>query len=139
MIEDEQGTTAAEREDESQSARPVTRARPKNPKELFFDAIPNRTRESGSVLRGHLTGKTAFILHDTKEEYLLDWSSTECQIKNSITGTVDCKITISSQDLMKIASGDLNAQIAMLSSKITIEGRADYAVYVFNLIAPYMH
>lgn len=142
MAEDKEnknsGATTQDQDEETQgSSRPVTRMRPKNPKELFLEAIPYRAKESAATLRTHLTGKIGFSIQDTNEKFCIDWSSAECQVKANHPETLDCHVSLSSGDLMRIASGDLNAQIAMLSTRVLIQGKADYAVYVFNLIAPY--
>ncbi|RME62034.1 MAG: hypothetical protein D6780_00530, partial [Candidatus Dadabacteria bacterium] len=45
----------------------------------------------------------------------------------------ECLIEIESYWLEKIFSHQLNPQIAMLSEKILVEGKATLAVYFFNL------
>jgi hypothetical protein len=52
------------------------------------------------------------------------------------SATPDCVIRINQTNLLKIAAGDLNPQVAMLSSKIKVSGRASLAIYFFNLVAP---
>jgi len=47
-----------------------------------------------------------------------------------------CSIKISDENLMRIASGDLNPQLAMLSDKIQVDGKHSIAMYFFNLVAP---
>ena len=48
----------------------------------------------------------------------------------------DCSIRLSEDNLLRIASGDLNPQVGMLSDKIRVKGKSSIAVYFFNLIAP---
>ena len=51
-------------------------------------------------------------------------------------GAPDCTIRLSEDNLLRVASGDLNPQVGMLSDKIRVTGKVSFAVYFFNLIAP---
>jgi putative sterol carrier protein len=48
----------------------------------------------------------------------------------------DCVISIHEQVLLRIANGELNPQVTMLSDRLKIDGQAALGVYFFNLIAP---
>jgi hypothetical protein len=52
------------------------------------------------------------------------------------TAAVDCTIQLSEHTLLRIAAGELNAQVAMISDKVKVRGTSGLAVYFFNLIAP---
>ncbi|MFM1847500.1 MAG: sterol transfer family, partial [Pseudomonadota bacterium] len=51
-------------------------------------------------------------------------------------GAADCSIRLSEDSLLRVASGDLNPQVGMLSDKIKVQGKVSFAVYFFNLVAP---
>ncbi len=120
-----------------QIKRPEVRVRPKNADELILNAVPQRARTAGDKLRVHLTGKTVISIRNTTERYLLDWSGPDMVASKASSDDADCKITLSEADLMKISTGDLNPQILMLSHKVSVSGKADHAIYIFNLIAPH--
>lgn len=117
--------------------RPEVRMRPKNVEELLLEAVPQRARSAGEKLKLHLTGKTLISLKNSTDRYLLDWSGAEMITSKAASDDADCKITLSESDLMKISTGDLNPQILMLSHKVSVSGKADHAIYIFNLIAPH--
>lgn len=51
----------------------------------------------------------------------------------------DLLIRMHSGDARRLLAGDLNPQIAMLSGKIQIEGRANLAMYLFNVLGSGEH
>lgn len=46
-------------------------------------------------------------------------------------------IRLSMQALLRIAAGDLNPQMALVSDKVTVTGDHGLAMYFFNLVAPF--
>lgn len=112
------------------------RIRPKNVDELILAAIPERARYAGPNLRGHLTGKVRFLIGPSGKAFTVDWTSDEIKTAQSDDPDAACTIELSEADLMRIAAGELNPQVAMLSHKVRVQGNADHAIYVFNLIAP---
>jgi putative sterol carrier protein len=104
---------------------------------LLGEEIVHRANREQTKLRPYLTGKIQIDIIDKKQKYLFDWSSdvVSCQ-KNENGNTSDCSITLTEDNLLRIASGDLNPQLAMLSDKIKVSGKLNLAIYWFNLIAP---
>lgn len=123
-------------DDEPPAPRPEVRMRPKNVEELLLDAVPQRARTAGEKLRMHLNGRTVISLRNSGDTYMLDWSGPQMVTSKTDAKDADCTIVLSEADLMKLSSGDLNPQILMLSHKVHVSGKADHAIYVFNLIAP---
>lgn len=122
--------------EEEQPRRPALRVRPKNSKELFLEAIPERSRFASANLKSHLSGKIEFEIKPSGVRYTVDWSGEELKSSEGSVDEAACTIKISEADLMRIVSGDLNPQVAMLSHRVFISGNPDHAVYAFNLIAP---
>ena len=103
---------------------------------LVRDIVLNAGR-SGPKLRELLAGTILVQMTDSGKRYLIDWS--EPELRSSTVGkeaTADCTISLSEDHLRRIASGELNPQIAMLSEKVQVAGRKGAAMYLFNLIAP---
>lgn len=112
------------------------RRRFRNARELMTDELLNRARNANPKLRAQLLGSVLVTIKGSQERYLLDWSTEEIKVEATQQTLADCMIKISEDNLLKIASGDLNPQIGMLSEKIHLEGNPSLAVYFFNLIAP---
>lgn len=110
--------------------------RPRTAQELFLDAIPERARFAGQNLKSHLTGRIRFVMKPSGAPYTIDWSGSDLKAVEGAEGDAACTIDISEADLMRIVAGELNPQVAMLSHKVRIQGSAEHASYVFNLIAP---
>jgi len=112
----------------------VRRADIRSARDLFGEEICARARGQ-QRLREHLKG-TILVSIDGKERYLFDWSADDPRCTPNAQGDkADCRIEMHEEDLLKILSGMLNPQIAMLSDKMTIFGRGELAVYFFNLVA----
>jgi hypothetical protein len=112
--------------------------RVRNARELMTEELSRRASYANPKLRAQLVGSILVHVKGVNQErYLFDWSTETLNVATVAPGTpADCTITILEDNLMRIASGDLNPQIGMLSDKITLEGRPNLAVYFFNLIAP---
>lgn len=100
---------------------------------LFEDVAARRGREGDSKLRSQLSGPIRFSILDRKQDFLIDWTGKDLSIQKDSKAPADCSIALSSDDLLSIARGRLNPQIAMLSHKVKVEGKMELAVYVFNL------
>lgn len=111
-----------------------------NARELLTEELGQRVQRANSRLRSNLTGSIVFEL-DGRDKYIFDWSTEALNIGPTDSDKADCVIKISEDNLMKVASGDLNPQVGMLSDKIFVSGRLGLAIYIFNLIAPrgFMH
>lgn len=106
-----------------------------NSKELLLNVVNERLNSLRPSLSQHFTGKLVVSL-SLRENYQIDWSQPKFEIKVADSPQGDTVIEISDVDLMKVASGVLNPQIAMLSHKIYVKGNTEPAVYFFNLVAP---
>lgn len=96
---------------------------------------------SAPKLRELLEGTIMIAINNSDKRYLIDWSQPQIKaekLKASGSAAISaaCTIALSEDNLLKIANGDLNPQIAMLAQKIKVEGRKAAAMYFFNLIAP---
>ncbi len=115
------------------------------PQELLVATLPARAACVDQKLRSNLVGSVLVHLRDSGEKFLFDWSTEDIKSEKVTTvategeGAPDCTIHLSGTNLMKIASGDLNPQVAMLSDKVKVEGVVGLGIYFFNLIAPRSH
>lgn len=132
----ERTTERSPRSGSSQHGRRVESAA-----ELFEDEIVQRANRDQVRLRPYLTGKIIVEIEDKKKKYLFDWSADAVKCGATNENESDCKISITEEHLLKIAAGDLNPQLAMLSDKVKVKGQLSLAIYIFNLIAPraYLH
>jgi putative sterol carrier protein len=105
-------------------------------KDLIFGPVRERAQRANDKLRSHLSGTILLSLTDSSEKYHFSWKSKDIVITEGAADSTDCTIEIGSSDLLGIADGALNAQIAILSHKIKISGKMNSAVYFFNLFAP---
>jgi putative sterol carrier protein len=108
-----------------------------NARELMTDELQTRASQSSDRLRACLTGSIIVKLRERSEKYLFDWTGNIPKAEATEKTEGDCVINVSESNLLKIASGDLNPQIGMLSDKISVQGKLSLAVYFFNLIAPF--
>ncbi|MCO6431725.1 MAG: SCP2 sterol-binding domain-containing protein [Deltaproteobacteria bacterium] len=121
-------------------ARPAERAAPersrkaRDAKELLTEEILYRSQRANAHLKNCLSGKIIFDLDGKGERYFIDWSGDTLKSGPCEDSDGDCVIKVSEATLMKIASGDLNPQVAMLSDKVKIQGKSSLAMYIFNLI-----
>jgi putative sterol carrier protein len=114
----------------------------KTHQELFGNFLNNRAARADQKLRANLVGSLQFnlTLNDgSKASYFIDWSKESflCHAINNqepSQSQAECTIEISESNLIKVAHGDLNPQIAMLSNKVKASGKLALAVYFFNLI-----
>lgn len=142
FVQEEQQTVVEETVIEGRSARGSRRPRGSAPRrgsarDIMLMELPQRARNAPANLKAQLRGTILLKVNDGRERYLLDWRGEEPSIKEVEEETAaDCVIALEERDLASIASGGLNPQIAMLTTKISISGTSSFAVYFFNLIAP---
>ena len=86
------------------------------------------------MLVNDLSGKTVLQVEDSG--YVVKSQQGKLEIYRDDEAEGDCFISLSEPDFIEIARGELNPQIAMVSEKIDVDGKADLAMYVFNLISP---
>lgn len=109
---------------------------PQSAEDLLLQHIPQRAQYAGELLRRQLTGTVLVKLRDGREKYLFDWTKPEATVTRVEGDQADCSLALSEDNLMQIARGRLNPQIAMLSEKIVAGGNLGLAIYFFNLVAP---
>ncbi len=102
--------------------------------DLILNELPLRAAKANDLLKSKLKGKIAIKV--SGEKFSFDWTSAQVTVKSGTLEACDTEIEISSQDLMRISSGLVNPQIAMLSERIKVKGNPEFAIYLFNLIAP---
>lgn len=124
--------------DGGQGKRVYGDSRP-NAHKLLTETVLANARRDHAKLRPYLTCKILFNITDSRKSYLFDWTAEELKSEELSSpaeeNAADCTISLSDSTLSRIASGDINPQIAMLSNKVQISGKVTFAVYVFNLIA----
>lgn len=101
---------------------------------LLMVDIPSRVEGAEEKLKATLRGTIALELYDVGKELRYDFVGGGAKVEEGRDLKADCRIRISKGHLEKVASGKLNPQIAMLSDKILVSGRAELAVYFFNLV-----
>lgn len=146
--------------------REERRPPPSSAEELLLSEIPYRLGRVEQKLRQNLAGRIALRItsgperrssdsrnsdnrsadsRSTETRYLFDWSGDSPSIQKLDTGvqkgaaehaSPDCTISIHEQVLLRIANGELNPQITMLSDRLKIDGQSSLGIYFFNLVAP---
>jgi hypothetical protein len=140
-------------DDESESV-PAPRKAIENARDVVCDELPDRAARAALRLKPFLTGTFVFDFTNTGSKFLFDWRGdvpatkplsketvVTCDEAQGFVSTekavnVDTVISISEAHLMAVRSGSLNPQVAMLTDKIRINGKAGPAVYIFNVVAP---
>lgn len=106
-------------------------------RQLILEDVQERVQIANERLRANLLGSLLIEVSDKKERYLLDWKEPVARVtqldKDNNPGA-DCSLKISERDLLRIANGELNPQVAMLSDKVQGQGKLGLAVYFFNLV-----
>lgn len=137
FVDDEEQESREQQERQAEQERSMRR--PTNAREVLTQFVPNRSERADEKLRSHLIGKIAIKIDGTSDEYLFELIKGRAQVQEGSGNTSDCTIRISEQNLMRVVAGELNPQIAMLSGKIKVDGKAELAIYFFNLVAPRAH
>lgn len=120
--------------EESQSRNNDSRRAQLSLQDVLGDPLKGRARNADPKLRAQLVGSIVIRFTNSGQRYLFDWTTDELKLGPTESENADCVISISEINLLKIASGELNPQIAMLSDKINVKGRLSLAIYWFNLI-----
>ena len=103
---------------------------------LLFDQLGKGDGSHSKMLIDKLKGNLMVVLSEGAA-LVVSCAKDGIEVKKGdIKDKADCRIKIRAVDFLSISNGDLNPQIAMLSEKISIEGKTEMAVYFFNLIAP---
>ncbi|NLF25830.1 MAG: SCP2 sterol-binding domain-containing protein [Deltaproteobacteria bacterium] len=107
----------------------------KDLRDFIMGEIGARSERAGRKLKTQLSSLVQLELTDLNHSFLFDWQGSDLRIHEGSDPQADCRIALSSTDLWSISNGELNAQIAMLSDKVKVSGKAGVAVYFFNLFA----
>jgi putative sterol carrier protein len=91
-------------------------------------------KERQSRLYSCLNGSIQFLLSGSKDRFYISGSGSGIQVKDGVIDKADCTISISPKDLQGIIDGQLNAQVALISDKVKVEGNTGLAIYAFNLV-----
>jgi len=121
---------------ESSQAPSVTKGRrdgAKNLSDFIVEEVGIRASRIDPKLKAQLSSVIQLELTDLHQSFVFDWQGNNLKIKEGIEPAAECCIAISSEDLLGIADGELNAQMAMLSDKVRVTGRVGVAMYFFNL------
>ena len=132
----ETGADSDAQDSQAERPRPPSRSRPNSAKDLILGHLPERTQYASPHLRVELTGTILIKIKGSTDKFLFDWRSEKATTAQVQSDEADCTITVGESDLMKIANGDLNPQVSMLSDKVNVDGKSSLAIYFFNLIAP---
>lgn len=109
-------------------------SKPKDSLEELVQAVVRRAKDASPNLKTQLAGTFELFIRDRPYRVAFDFSATPVKILDNTTKTFDCVLEIDERTLMRIDRGELNSQLALLSEKVTVRGRAGIAVYFFNLL-----
>ncbi len=106
--------------------------------ELLTTVIRANAERDQVKLRPYMIGKIVFEMTDSKKNYVFDWTADKLRVEKVAQSAkeenIDCTISTTETTITKIANGDINPQISMLSNYVNIKGKVSFAVYIFNLI-----
>lgn len=133
----------ASKTEAGQKASPERRASRsgKVPVDEIAAGISLAGRQMSSKLRELLMGTVAVRVVDRSRAFVFDPKAEGFPVQESSgpgakSAKADCVIDLTETSLQRMWNGELNPQIAMLSDKVTISGKAELAVYFFNLVSP---
>ena len=124
---------------ERRGGAPARRGQYRNSKDVMLGDVSDRLQRANERLRAQLNGSVLIEVSEPEAKYLLKGADTGLSLdalEGNGANAADCKVRIRQSDLLRVASGELNPQVAMLSDRISVEGQVGLAVYLFNLIAP---
>lgn len=134
MVSDEDKGRQTEQQNSAPQNQPAERRDKLS--SLLEDEVPSRADRAGELLRQHIQGKVLLKLYDVNKNYVYDWSETALKVQTATNASAECTIEMSSKNVLRVADGDLNPQVGMLTEKIRISGKTETAIYFFNLLAP---
>jgi putative sterol carrier protein len=123
-------------EDDRDDDTPAPSTDVKSGRAFLLDQLPQRGSRANPRLRANLAGSIRLELSDLGQQYLCSLKGDVFEVLEDKSSPADCTIKLSEGDLLRIIHGKLNAQLAMLSEKIQVEGQLSLAVYFFNLVSP---
>lgn len=102
--------------------------------EEISDLIISRASNAHSNLIAMLTGTLELFVRDRPYRVIFDFSAKPPQKLSAGSKECECSIELDERTLSRIHQGELNPQLAMVSDKMLIKGKAGLAVYFFNLL-----
>ncbi len=132
--------TTSERGDDSRS-RPPSKKIFGSAEELMLEEVQVRLSSAGAKLLEQLNEPLLIKLLGTDRSFLVNPKTLEKGVEVLKDGGApstapECTISISEHNLLKVAAGELNPQLVLLTDKTQVLGKAGLAVYFFNLVAP---
>jgi ubiquinone biosynthesis protein UbiJ len=109
-------------------------SRTKDNLDELVKVIVERAKEASPNLRTQLAGTLELFVRDRPFRIGFDFSANPAKIMDPATKSFDCVLEIEERTLMRIDRGELNSQLALVSDKVTVRGKAGLAVYFFNLL-----
>jgi len=107
-------------------ARPKAKNQVENIGDVFTKYIPSQMQRRKQVLQS-VSGIVKFLVKgDHGGVWQVDLTTTAGQIKAE-DGWADCTLTVASDDLLKMANGELNPGECFLQARLKVEGNADLA------------
>lgn len=127
---------------EAKTERPAPQRRRgqfRDARDVLLGEARDRLARVNDRLKTQLSGSIIIEVSDPKSSFMMCSAESGLsfeELADKAAATSDCKVMIRQSDLLRVANGDLNPQVGMLSDRIKVEGRVGLAVYLFNLIAP---
>lgn len=103
--------------------------------DIMGDELATRASRANDLLKSKIKGTVLIKILGAKD-FLFDGVKGEVSSPKNSDQASDSTIEIGEKDMVAIANGVLNPQLAMLSDKIKVSGNAELAIYFFNLISP---
>lgn len=100
-------------------------------------SVEARAKLAGPRLMGNLQGRVVLEVDGASQPLVFSWIPTASL--NAEAEVPQCTLRLREDTLLRIAAGDLNPQVAMLSDKVRVSGATPLAMYFFNLVAPRPH
>lgn len=105
-----------------------------NAKQIFEEKItaklknePDKAKAIGAVVLFHITG-------DNASDWTLDCSKNPAEIKTGSVEGARVEVTMTEEDFVKLANGQLNPQMAFLGGKLKVKGDMGLAIKLGQIL-----
>ena len=126
-----QGQSASKADEASKQDRQKVR---KDSLEEFSDLVISRATAAHPTLKAVLAGTVEVFVKDRPFRAVFDFTASPPKRLDPGAKAADCCIETDERTLLRIHQGELNPQLAMVSDKMYVKGKAGLAVYFFNLL-----